>query len=546
MAEPVLASEAQRPAVLRELEAERFDLLVVGGGITGAGVAREAARRGLRVALLEAHDFAAGTSSRSTKLVHGGLRYLAQGDVRLVREGALERKAIHRIAPHLAEPLWMVLPSEGALGALGWRAAIAVYERLGAVAAAERHRSWSRAELALEEPLLAPRWRRAAVYREYRTDDARLVLACLRAAVAEGASALSYAPLRALRADGAQGVVAEAQCALSGAELRVRARAAVNAAGPWAGAVRGLAQPQGARPWLHLTRGIHVALPHARLPLHNMVMLRAQDGRLLFAIPRPPVVYVGTTDTTHAGPPELWPQVPLAEVEYLLEALPRYFSIAPVRPDEIVASWAGLRPLIAQPGRRPSEISRRDELQLDPGPLLSIAGGKLTGYRAMARAVLGALAPSLGWPLAAPGEEPPLPGGELGASLGAAAAQLAQRAGLRLDVAERLLRLYGAESAQVLALGSEALCSESPVRVGEIEWATSREGALALEDVFYRRTRAALYEPAASHWIEPMASRMAKLLSWTEARRAAEVERVRRRRAADLEFCAQAPARPHT
>jgi glycerol-3-phosphate dehydrogenase len=533
--EPVLPAAAQREGAIRELESRVFDLLVIGGGITGAGVAREAARRGLSVALLDAHDFAAGTSSRSTKLVHGGLRYLAHGDVRLVRETALERKHIHSLAPHLAEPLWMVRPARRYGAWLGWRAGIALYERLGAVDAAERHRNWSSGVLAREEPLLAARFRHATAYREYRTDDARLVLANLRGAAAAGACALNHARVCALREEDPQAVQVEVRCALGDATFRVRARCVVNAAGPWVEAVRGCVLAD-TPPWLHLTRGIHVALPLGRLPLRNMVMLEARDGRMLFAIPRGSIVYVGTTDTSCEGEPELWPSIPRAEVEYLLEPLSRHFAIEPVGPEEVVSAWAGLRPLVAQPGRTPSEISRRDEIQVGPGRLVSIAGGKLTGYAPMARAVLARVARVLGRELAQPAEEPPLPGGDLAEPLAVCAQRLSSRFGIELGAAERLMRLYGAEADAVLGLGSEPLSPDACVVTGEIEWAVTREAAVTLEDVFYRRTRVAPYEPAAAQWIEPMAAQTAKLLSWTEARRKSEVARVRERLACDLHF----------
>jgi glycerol-3-phosphate dehydrogenase len=535
MPEPRLPSLAERGAALRELEARCFDLLIIGGGITGAGLAREAARCGLDVALLEASDFAAGTSSRSTKLVHGGLRYLALGDVRLVRESALERKQIHRLAPHLAEPLWMVLPARGYGAWLRWRVGIGLYERLGAVASEERQRNWTREELTREEPLLASQFRYATAYREYRTDDARLVLANLRSAAAAGALALNHARVRALRADGAQAMVAEGRSAPEDAAFRVRARCVVNAAGPWVEAVRSLIRPD-APPWLHLTRGIHVALPIERLPLRNMVMLQARDGRLMFAIPRGRVAYVGTTDTSYGRAPELWPEIPRADVEYVLEALPRHFAVEPIAPEEVVSAWAGLRPLVAQPGRKPSEISRRDEIEVGPGRLVSIAGGKLTGYRPMARAVLAKVAAVLGCALPEPAQESPLPGGDLSGPLASSAQRLCAQTGVARGAADRLIRLYGSEADAVLGLGREPLAADAPLLCGEIEWALAREGAATLEDVFYRRTRAAPYEPGAAAWLEPMSARMAKLLSWTDARRAQEVEQVRARLASETAF----------
>ena len=196
-------SSVERSATLDLLGSERFDCAVIGGGITGAGIAREATQRGLTVALLEAEDFSSGTSSRSSKLIHGGLRYLAMGDIALVRETALERKEIHRLAPHLAEPRWVVVPTRSRTGLLKMRAGITTYEKLGAVAEAELHRNWSRRELESEEPNLdRSRFAHACVYREYLTDDARLVLANLRCAAARGAVVLNHARVDAITGDG--------------------------------------------------------------------------------------------------------------------------------------------------------------------------------------------------------------------------------------------------------------------------------------------------------------------------------------------------------
>ncbi len=239
-------SSLERDATLDALESRSFDLVLIGGGITGAGTAREAASRGLSVALLEAGDWAVGTSSRSSKLIHGGLRYLAQGEVGLVRETALERKQIFRIAPHLAEPRWMVLPCRNRATLMKFRVAIHAYEKLGSVEAVDRHENWSEAELMREEPLLdRSRFPYACAYREYLTDDARLVLANVRGAVGLGALALSYAPVRELLVEAGRASGVLARCAETGREILVRGRCVVNAPGPgtrrsgaWSGTTR--------------------------------------------------------------------------------------------------------------------------------------------------------------------------------------------------------------------------------------------------------------------------------------------------------------------
>jgi glycerol-3-phosphate dehydrogenase len=290
---PAALRSGERESRIARLEAERFDLVVIGGGITGAGIACEGARRGLRVALLEAGDFATGTSSRSSKFVHGGLRYLALGDVATVRSTALERKVLHRIAPHLAEPHWVVVPSRSWAGLAKLRAALTAYEKLGEVEDADRHRNWSGEELARGEPILDRSvYPYACVFREYLTDDARLVLANLRAAAGYGAAVLSRAPVGAILREGSAACGVEATCAesggsdRSGARFSVRARCVVNAAGPWVDAVRVLEDPDAA-PKLHLSKGVHVVFRRERLPLRNILLLGTAWAR-----PTPP----GTRD----------------------------------------------------------------------------------------------------------------------------------------------------------------------------------------------------------------------------------------------------------
>jgi glycerol-3-phosphate dehydrogenase len=319
--------------------------------------------------------------------------------------------------------------------------------------------------------------------------------------------------------------------------VRVRARCVINAAGPWVDAVRRL-EDRAVTPRLQLSKGVHVVLHRERLPLENICVLNAPDRRSIFAVPRGQVVYVGTTDTAYAGD-SAWPPILLADVEYLLAPLARYFSVPPPDASQVVAAWAGLRPLIAEPGKPPSEISRKDEVWSGPAGVVTIAGGKLTGYRPMARATLERAAAEAGLRLRqAPDEDPPLPGGDLGSDLDREAAAVHAQAGVPVACAARLVRLYGSESAEVLALGSAPLCPQDPnPRSGEVDWAVAREGALDLEDLVYRRLRSALYDPAARQaLLEPAAQRMATLLGWDAARCDAEVRAVRQRLADDLAF----------
>jgi len=527
-----------RSSILDRLERERFDCAVIGGGITGVGIAREAALRGLSVALLEAEDFASGTSSRSSKLIHGGLRYLAMGDVALVRETALERKVIHRLAPHLAEPRWVVVPTRSRTGLMKMRAGITTYEKLGAVADADLHRNWSRDDLETEEPILnRSRFAHACVYREYVTEDARLVLANLRGAVAAGAAVLNHAPVDAILGENHSAEGVEAECALSGRRLRVRARCVINAAGPWVDRVHHLEDPR-APARLHLSKGVHVVLPLERLPVRNIVILNAADRRSIFVIRRGEAVFIGTTDTSYEHGCETWPLIERKDVEYLLAPIARDLSVEPIVPEEVVAAWSGLRPLIAEPGKKAHEISRRDEIWIGARRVVSVAGGKLTGYRPMTRTAVEKAAEVCELQLESPPAlEAPLPGGDFDGDLEALSASLEHETGLEPTTARRMVGLYGTEAGEVVGRGADPLLPGASVLSGEVSWAMEVEGAARIEDVLYRRTRAALYEPSLREaLVEPIADRMAERLGWDGARREQEIITVKERLTQELAF----------
>jgi len=511
---------------LDELEADRFDVIVVGGGITGAGVARDAAARGLRVAVLESDDFAAGTSSRSSKLIHGGLRYLASGEVDLVRKTARERTAVHAMAPHLAEPCWMVVPARNWAAVTKFRAGIGTYEKLGGIDGADRHEVWKGDEITAHEPhLRTDPYDYAVAYREYLTDDARLVLATLRAAVATGAVVASRLPVLAVVHDAngrrIDGVVA--RCAATEREVTVRGDVVVNAAGPW---VEGIARMEQDPPasLLHLSKGVHAVLPRSRFPANHLVICNTEDKRSIFVIPRGETVYIGTTDTSYHGDRALWPEIEREDVEYLLAPMVRYFDIDPLTPDDVIAAWSGVRPLIAQEGKEAKEMSRKDEVTVGPGGMISIAGGKLTGFRRLAEDVMDVVAKQLGRSLPDGPGWTLLPGGEA----------------VEADpdrLATRLRRLYGAEAPEVLRRGSERLVDGEPVVAGEVDWAIDMEAATTLVDVVYRRTRVAWYVPARRDELcSAISVRMAARLGWTDEQRTAQEDDVRARFADELAF----------
>ncbi|MFM8354539.1 MAG: glycerol-3-phosphate dehydrogenase/oxidase, partial [Gammaproteobacteria bacterium] len=509
------------PAVLA---AETWDVVIIGGGITGAGAARHAAQAGLRTLVLEADDFAAGTSSRSTKLIHGGLRYLAMGDIALVREGALERRSLLTMAPHLTDPRWMLVPARSRLEYLKLRLGISLYEWLGRVPRAARHRNLAGDALTAAEPGLDARrtpW--ACLYREYQTDDARLVLATLRAAARSGAVVCNHIPVTGLlhSADGCRITATDLR---TNASITVSARAAVNAAGPWVESLlaRANAGQRGSGSQgraLHLSKGVHVVVPHVRLPVRNMIMMTAADGRPVFAIERDGVTYVGTTDTSHTGNPTVWPSVEADDVAYLLATANAHFPDARLEPRDVIATWAGLRPLIQQPGKSPREMSRRDEIWRD-GPLVTIAGGKLTGFRRMAEQTMAAVGAVLGRSVTLSEPLATLPGGER-ADIDQLLEDIAVRYQLQPQVARRLARLYGSETFTVL--GPHPVPLSPSTFEQEVVWALDVEGAETLADVIYRRLRTAWYLPdECRESLDAVVGLIADRKGWSAERRARE------------------------
>lgn len=517
-----------RPAHFESLEQQHFDLLVIGGGVTGAGIARDAALRGLAVALVEARDFASGTSSRSSKMIHGGLRYLPQGHVALVRQAALERQVLRRIAPHLARPDRYVIPAASRRALNRLRVALWVYEKLGKVPANERHALLRGAELADREPLLRGAGLSGGLeYTEFLTDDARLVLANVRSARAAGASILNYAQVDELLHEDGRVAGALVRSTLPGEsrQARVRAQVVVSAAGVWVDAVRALDPAEQDRR-IALSRGIHLVVHRHRLPVRSTIVLPTRDRRMAFAVPRGRFTYVGTTDVFHDRL-DYWPGFDRDDVDYLLAAVHDNLDTAPIEDDEIVALWSGIRPLIAQPGRKPNEISRKDEIWTSPGGLVSIAGGKLSAYRAMAEHVVDTCVARLDKAaLPCSTADQPLVGGER--TLGSA-----EVAGLATDAAaaERLASLYGTEAAQIAAAGGDV--------AAEARHAVLAEGALTLEDYWVRRSARAWFDDRAGLGaLEPAALAMGELLGWDDAACERQVQHC-----LDLERASRAPLR---
>jgi glycerol-3-phosphate dehydrogenase len=385
-------SSYHRPEILNELATGTFDVLVIGGGITGAGIALDAVSRGLRVALIEKNDFASGTSSRSTKLIHGGLRYLKQLEFGLVKEVGSERAVVHKLAPHLVVPEKMLLPLHEKRGLGYWLTSIGlmVYDFLAGVRKEDQRRMLTKKQTLRAEPLLrTDDIKGGAIYAEYRTDDARLTIEVCKTAASQGAILLNYVAARKFEYDQRKIVGIKAEDVLAARSVTIRASVIVNAAGPWVDELREIDGSRSGK-GLHLTKGVHIVVAKHKLPVKQAIYFDVEDGRMIFAIPRGKTTYIGTTDTDYKGDKD---RVVIDGMDalYLVSAVNKMFPSANLSLNDIESSWAGLRPLIYEEGKSASELSRKDEIFESSSGLISIAGGKLTGYRKMAERVVNLL-----------------------------------------------------------------------------------------------------------------------------------------------------------
>jgi glycerol-3-phosphate dehydrogenase len=521
------------------------DLVVIGGGITGAGVALEAAARGLRVALLEQADFAGGTSSRSTKLVHGGIRYLAQGHIGLVRESLRQRGELLRAAPDLVRPLPFVIPLYRGLHRplglrvpgmfrpltpVGVKAGLQLYDWL-AGAPSLRHQTLSTAEATIRVPdLRTDGLQTAFLYYDAQTDDVRLTHAVLATARGLGAVTLNYGRVDGFLRDGRRiaGVMFEDR--LTGGVGEVRAHRVVNAAGVWAERVAAMDAP----PEFRITpgKGIHLVLRPGGVSLNSaLVIPETDDGRLAFLVPwiggR---IVLGTTDDGYDGPLE-GPTAQPDEVAYLLDHANRYLR-HPLTLADVVGVFAGLRPLIASRQGPSAVLSREHAIVESPGGLVSIIGGKLTSFRQMAREVVDRLAPGTGYQISAK----PVPGTADGMLDGAdglaeASSRLAV-SGLGGHQQQYLLTSYGGRAQAILEIGRDdpemlrALVDDLPICAAEVVYACREEMAVALADVMLLRTRlSVLRADGGQSAVDRVEAIMASEFGWDDAERRRQRDR---------------------
>jgi len=463
---------------------EPLDVLVVGGGIVGSGVARDAALRGLRTAVIDQHDFASGTSSRSSRLLHGGLRYVAQARIGLVWEASREKKAVRDIAPHLAQPLAFIFPTRKGTEWSRWKLSLGVkvYDLLCGLKNFGRSSTLSRAAVLEVLPGLSQNNLTGAVrYFDALTNDARLVIDTLRSAAAAGAHVHNYVEM--LDANpGERGWRCEVEDKVTGQPHTIEARCVVNATGPWSDRI-----PR-SRTSLRLTKGVHLVVDRERFAIPEALVM-AEGSRILFAIPWGERVILGTTDTDYSGP-LAEPPCDEADIQYVLGVVNNEFPDAHLTSADVISTWSGLRPLVADANGSPSDISRRHKVEMSNPGWWDITGGKLTTYRLMAEETVDAMVKYLGTYAAQcqTAELPLLPDDEIGAASGI----------LPPPVSASVVRHY---------------CQE--------EWARH------LDDVMIRRTSWRHYHRDHLEIAERVAGWMAEALGWDDARLQSELARYR-------------------
>ncbi len=516
-----------------------FDIAIVGGGINGAATAREAALRGLKVALVDARDFAAGTSSRSSKLIHGGLRYLEQFDFKLVHESRAERRTLLALAPHLARPLPFVLPiyRGDPYYPLKVRLGLLIYDLLGNLGAADRHRTFKPADALRLIPGLQPQGlRAAAVYFDSETDDARLTIEMILAAAERGAVLANHAEVLGFHAlpDGRDIVTAEVEDRLSGRRFELRARYWVNATGPWVDHVRGLLPGFDGTKTIRLTKGTHIILP-ALSPDHALFAAIRPGERIFLLLPWHGYALLGTTDTDYDGDPASV-QPDYKDIDYLLAAVNRILN-QPLAVSDVLGCFAGLRALAIETGRSPSENTREYRFHEEPGirNFTSICGGKLTTARALGENLLNRILSHLG---AAPSSDQVsrtalLPGGNTGPLedfVRVAMEAAEKKFGIPALVAERIIRTYGSRWGEVLepirksSELAQSLPGTPPLLIAEVLFAIRHEMAMEVSDFLLRRSglnwlAASLLQEAAPR----VAEIFAQELSWSDERREASL-----------------------
>ncbi len=501
-----------------KIESIKHDVLIIGGGINGAGLARELALRGLQVALVDKGDYASGTSSASTKLIHGGLRYLENFDLRLVFEACRERKVLQKIASHLVRPLRFYVPVYKGDKRPLWmvRAGMLLYDLLAMFRNTHNHGMLSADQAVAREPALRRTGLKGvAVYWDCRMDDARLCLENVIAAAEAGALVANYMLVVGLSKANGRVAGVELVELESGKQVQAEAEIVVNMTGPWMDKIRAL--DGDLEPMLRTTRGAHILVPRISQGDEAIYLSSEQDDRLFFVIPWGDLSLIGTTDTDTERPPEETIATE-EDIDYLLGESARHLHGTALTRDCVVSSFAGLRPLVADTRDTASNVSREHRIFESASGLISVGGGKYTTYRAVAEEVAELIANRLG---KGQGESRtarlPLPGGEVFVDEDIISSL--QTAGLPVAIAEALVKRYGSRVGELLALAEQNPDLLAPVVAGsnltrlEVEYAVQFEQARTPDDILRRRTGLTLERGQGLEELEPVAAQMQLLLN---------------------------------
>jgi glycerol-3-phosphate dehydrogenase len=533
-----LFSAIERKDYLREMSQKQLDLLVIGGGITGAGIAWDASVRGMEVGLLEMNDYGSGTSGRSTKLIHGGLRYLKQGEINLVREVGSERALLHKNAPHLVEPIPMLLPiyKKGTYGYWACSLGLYIYDWLAGVKGSERRKMYRRKKTMALEPLFKTNGMKGSgYYYEYRTDDARLTIEIIKSARSHNALMSNYTEVIDFIYKDGKVVGVRAEDRISGTSYKIFARKIVNAAGPWVDHLRIKDKSlKGKR--LLLTKGVHLVVNYTKLPVQQAAYFDVPDGRMIFVIPRGKKTYIGTTDTIYKGDPQN-PRILEDDLHYLIDAVNAAFPSVQLRPSDIESGWAGLRPLLYEEGKSPSEISRKDEIFVSDSGLITIAGGKLTGFRKMAEKVVDLVAKTLEneigivYPPCTTDTEI-ISGGSppkdiTFEQMRTLIIEEGMNWGLSADISLEWLSRYGSNTREIyrnyIELGGEDVTQEEQLLYSEIQYCIHQEMSVKAVDFLLRRTGWILFDRhRAERLVYKTITYMGEVLGWDDLHMAKE------------------------
>jgi glycerol-3-phosphate dehydrogenase len=520
-------SSLNRKKIKKTLGGKEFDLLVIGGGITGCGIALDAITRGMSTALVEMQDFASGTSSRSTKLVHGGLRYLKQYELKMVAEVGKERAIVYENGPHVTTPERMLLPiyKGGTFGKFTTSIGLRLYDYLAGVKKDERRKMLNRKETLEKEPLVKKEGLKASgYYVEYRTDDARLTIEVIKKAVEHGAQAINYVEVTDFIYENNRIVGAKVIDLIAKVPFTIRAKRIINATGPWVDQLREMERLESDKN-LRLTKGVHLVIDHKKFPLNQSVYFDTVDGRMVFAIPRDGKTYVGTTDTFFDRDTSN-PKVSNEDREYILNCVKYMFPTVKLEDTDVESSWAGIRPLIFEEGKDPSEISRKDEIWESSSGLISIAGGKLTGYRKMAETIVDLISvdhknrfkecqtKSL-----------PISGGDVGGSKGFNYFKKRfSSAGIAIGLSEseykRLSRIYGSNIENLMNISFSGLKNDTNLPLSlflQLEYGIQNEMIVKPVDFFIRRTGFLYFQiDHVNKYKDEVIRYMANRLSWNK------------------------------